>query len=191
MASGHVNRIERPPYRRRQLNTWVALTSYWRATTETDAPGASEADTISTLQRLRPPLVGKTVCPPCVEALPGLSEQPSLVRIERESPQRKEDIRSYSCCAAAPHLFHDRLCGHIHIPRRISTQKPRTRTSQQGGPHRRETTELRSFFLSAKVNVAEALCRKSGARQRHGNGGKSEASDQPRLPEPPACQGDR
>ena len=35
------------PYRRRQLNTWFALTSYWRATTDTDASGASEAATIS------------------------------------------------------------------------------------------------------------------------------------------------
>jgi hypothetical protein len=35
------------PYRRRQLNTWFALTLCWRATTETDAPGTNVAATIS------------------------------------------------------------------------------------------------------------------------------------------------
>ena len=34
-------------YRRRQLNTWFALTSYCRATTETEAPGTNVAATIS------------------------------------------------------------------------------------------------------------------------------------------------
>ena len=34
-------------YRRRQLKTWFALTSYRRATTETDAPGSHVAATIS------------------------------------------------------------------------------------------------------------------------------------------------
>jgi hypothetical protein len=50
--------------RRRQLNTWFALTSYCRATTETDAPGTSVAATISRfsasgqrLLRRRSPLV--------------------------------------------------------------------------------------------------------------------------------------
>jgi hypothetical protein len=35
------------PYRRRQLNSWFALTLYRRATTETDAPGSNVAATIS------------------------------------------------------------------------------------------------------------------------------------------------
>jgi hypothetical protein len=33
--------------RLRQPNTWLALTSYWRATTETEAPGTHDAATIS------------------------------------------------------------------------------------------------------------------------------------------------
>jgi hypothetical protein len=32
---------------RRQRKTWLALTSYWRATTETEAPGKQVAATIS------------------------------------------------------------------------------------------------------------------------------------------------
>lgn len=36
-----------PGYRLRQLKTWLAFTSYCRATTDTDAPGANDAATIS------------------------------------------------------------------------------------------------------------------------------------------------
>ena len=36
-----------PGYRLRQLNTWLAFTSYCRATIDTEAPGANDAATIS------------------------------------------------------------------------------------------------------------------------------------------------
>ena len=53
-------------YRRRHMKTWFALTSYWRATTETDAPGYKRRRDDLALQRLRPALVPPTLAVTCV-----------------------------------------------------------------------------------------------------------------------------